>query len=36
MSFGDNLKNILSARGMTMTELANKTGITYNMIKKYC
>ena len=36
MSFGDNLKNILAARGMTMTELANKTGITYNMIKKYC
>ncbi|MDD4200477.1 MAG: helix-turn-helix transcriptional regulator, partial [Eubacteriales bacterium] len=36
MSFSENLKNALSRSGMTMTELANNTGITYNMIKKYC
>lgn len=36
MSFSENLKSALSRSGMTMTELANNTGITYNMIKKYC
>ena len=36
MSFFENLKNALSQNNMTMTDLANSTGITYNMIKKYC
>ena len=36
MSFSENLKNALSQSNMTMTDLANSTGITYNMIKKYC
>ena len=36
MSFGENLKSALSQSEMTMTDLANNTGITYNMIKKYC
>ncbi len=36
MTFGSNLKNALAQSGMTMTDLANCTGITYNMIKKYC
>ena len=36
MSFSENLKCALAQSGMTMTDLANSTGITYNMIKKYC
>ena len=36
LTFGLNLKKMLEERGMTMTELSKKTGITYNMIKKYC
>lgn len=36
MSFGKNLKKALSQKSLTMTDLANSTGITYNMIKKYC
>ena len=36
MTFSENLKNALSQSNMTMTDLANSTGITYNMIKKYC
>ena len=36
MSFSENLKNALAQSNMTMTDLANSTGITYNMIKKYC
>ena len=36
MNFGENLKIFLSKNNMTMTALSKKTGITYNMIKKYC
>ncbi len=36
MSFSQNLKEALARNNMSMTELANSTGITYNMIKKYC
>ena len=36
MSFSENLKSALAESNMTMTDLANSTGITYNMIKKYC
>jgi len=36
MSFSENLKSALTQSNMTMTDLANSTGITYNMIKKYC
>lgn len=36
MNFGENLKIFLSNNNMTMTALSKKTGITYNMIKKYC
>ena len=36
MNFGVNLKIFLSKNNMTMTALSKKTGITYNMIKKYC
>lgn len=35
-TFAENLKEQLAMAGMTMTNLANSTGITYNMIKKYC
>lgn len=34
--FSDNLNKVLSEKGVKMTELSNETGITYNMIKKYC
>ena len=34
--FGKNLKQLLEANNCSMTKLANETGITYNMIKKYC
>ena len=36
MGFGIKLKEILNDKGMSMTELSKRTGITYNMIKKYC
>lgn len=36
MSLAENVKKALSDRNMTMTALAKETGITYNMIKKYC
>ena len=36
MGFGIKLKEILSDKGVSMTELSKRTGITYNMIKKYC
>ena len=36
MGFGTKLKKILNDKGVTMTELSKRTGITYNMIKKYC
>ncbi len=36
MDFGNNLKRLLDEKQITMNELANRTGITYNMIKKYC
>lgn len=35
-AFADNLKGVLDERKLTMTQLANDTGITYNMVKKYC
>ncbi len=35
-TFADNLKQAIQNAGMNMTALANETGITYNMIKKYC
>ncbi|MDD6190662.1 MAG: AMP-binding protein [Firmicutes bacterium] len=35
-TFGTNLKKKLEEKNITMTALANETGITYNMIKKYC
>ena len=35
-AFAENLKRILDDNGITMTQLANDTGITYNMVKKYC
>ncbi|MBR3262771.1 MAG: AMP-binding protein [Lachnospiraceae bacterium] len=36
MNFGERLTKILNEKGMSITSLANETGITYNMIKKYC
>lgn len=36
MSFGDTLKELLKEKNKPMNALANETGITYNMIKKYC
>lgn len=36
MSFSQNLKEALARNNMSMTELANSTGITYNMIKILC
>ncbi|MBO7729384.1 MAG: AMP-binding protein [Lachnospiraceae bacterium] len=36
MNFGERLTKILNEKGMSITTLANETGITYNMIKKYC
>ena len=36
MNFGERLKALLENKCMSMNQLANKTGITYNMIKKYC
>ncbi len=36
MALSINIKNALAEKNMTMTELAKQTGITYNMIKKYC
>ena len=36
MNFGERLKSLLENKCMSMNQLANKTGITYNMIKKYC
>lgn len=35
-NFAENLKNAIADAGINMTALANETGITYNMIKKYC
>ena len=35
-SFGENLKKFISERNITMSALAERTGISYNMIKKYC
>lgn len=36
MSFNETLKQLLAEKEMTMTALSHETGITYNMIKKYC
>ncbi len=36
MNFGARLKELLEKKGMSMNRLAAETGITYNMIKKYC
>ena len=36
MDFGARLKQLLEEKQITMNTLANETGITYNMIKKYC
>ena len=36
MNFGEILRSALENKKMTMNALANKTGISYNMIKKYC
>jgi len=36
MLFGERLRALLEEKGVSMTRLANETGITYNMIKKYC
>ena len=36
MALAERIKEALKNKGMTMTDLANETGITYNMIKKYC
>ena len=36
MIFADSLKKAIENAGINMTVLANETGITYNMIKKYC
>ena len=36
MNFGENLKRLLDEKGMSMNTLSNETGISYNMIKKYC
>ena len=36
MIFADNLKKAIENAGINMTVLANETGITYNMIKKWC
>ena len=36
MSFGERLKALLEENNKSMNALANETGITYNMIKKYC
>ena len=36
MSFGERLNVLLEKNHMSMNALANATGITYNMIKKYC
>ncbi|MFR2565287.1 MAG: AMP-binding protein [Anaerovoracaceae bacterium] len=35
-AFAEKLKSVLDDNGITMTQLANDTGITYNMVKKYC
>lgn len=34
--FGTKLKSLLDEKGVTMNNLASKTNISYNMIKKYC
>ena len=36
MLFGEKLKALLEEKGVSMTRLSKETGITYNMIKKYC
>ena len=36
MNFGEILKSALENKNITMNALANKAGISYNMIKKYC
>ena len=36
MSFGEKLQALLAEKDISMTALAKETGITYNMIKKYC
>ena len=36
MDFGSRLKKFLDEKKISMNALANMTGITYNMIKKYC
>lgn len=35
-NFGGGLRRTLDEKGITMSSLAEKTGISYNMIKKYC
>ena len=35
-AFAEKLKSVLDDNDITMTQLANDTGITYNMVKKYC
>ena len=32
-AFAEKLKSVLDDNGITMTQLANDTGITYNMVK---
>ena len=36
MTFNEKLKALMASKNVSMTQLANMTGITYNMIKKYC
>lgn len=36
MNFSEKLMKLLDERGISMNQLALRTGITYNMIKKYC
>lgn len=36
LAFSDNLNKIMAECNTKMSELSNETGITYNMIKKYC
>ena len=36
MNFGEKLKELLGTGNTSMKELSDETGISYNMIKKYC